>query len=74
MKQKLPGILFLLCIPASIAVFLWISSISQSEILGLLVAVLLYMLLGVGISIFSFRREAKALKEMKKNENTTEET
>ena len=51
MNSKLSGILFLLCIPLSIALFLFVSSATQSEILGLLSAVLLYMLAGVLISL-----------------------
>ncbi len=67
MNSKLSGILFLLCIPLSIALFLLVSSATQSEILGLLSAVLLYMLAGVLISLFSEKKEVKNLKENKEN-------
>ncbi|MBO5949214.1 MAG: hypothetical protein UHC59_02355 [Fibrobacteraceae bacterium] len=67
MNSKLSGILFLLCIPLSIALFLFVSSATQSEILGLLSAVLLYMLAGVLISLFSAKKEVKNLKENKEN-------
>ena len=67
MNSKLSGILFLLCIPLSIALFLFVSSATQSEILGLLSAVLLYMLSGVLISLFSEKKEVKNLKENKEN-------
>lgn len=67
MNSKLSGILFLLCIPLSIALFLFVSSTTQSEILGLLSAVLLYMLAGVLISLFSEKKEVKNLKENKEN-------
>lgn len=67
MNSKLSGILFLLCIPLSIALFLFVSSAIQSEILGLLSAVLLYMLAGVLISLFSEKKEVKNLKENKEN-------
>lgn len=67
MNSKLSGILFLLCIPLSIALFLLVSSATQSEILGLLSAVLLYMLAGVLISLFSEKKEVKNLKENKGN-------
>ena len=67
MNSKLSGILFLLCIPLSIALFLFISSATQSEILGLLSAVLLYMLAGVLISLLNAKKEVKNLKENKEN-------
>ena len=67
MNSKLSGILFLLCIPLSIALFLFVSSATQSEILGLLSAVLLYMLAGVLISLFSVFIEVKNLKENTEN-------
>lgn len=73
MKQKLPGILFLLCIPFSIALFLWITSVTGSEILGLVFAVLLYMLAGVLISVITTKQNGKVINETKKTENSPEE-
>ena len=67
MNSKLSGILFLLCIPLSIALFLFVSSATKSEILVLLSAVLLYMLAGVLISLFSEKTAVKNLKENKEN-------
>lgn len=50
MNQKIPAVLFLLCIPIAIALFLCVQIKLGSELLAALVAVVFYALAAVGIS------------------------
>jgi len=52
MKQKIPGILFLLAMPLSVLLYIKVEAVSGSEILGLLAAVALYVVVALVIALF----------------------
>ena len=55
--KRLPGILFLLCTPLSVWLYLKVAAVSGSEILALLAAVGLYVLAAICIA-FVFNRKS----------------
>ncbi|MBO7414157.1 MAG: hypothetical protein J6U20_10950 [Fibrobacter sp.] len=55
--KRLPGILFLLCTPLSVWLYLKVAAASGSEILALFAAVALYVLAAVCIA-FVFNRKS----------------
>ena len=57
MKQKIPGILFLLAMPLSVLLYIKVEALSGSEILGLLSAVGLYVLVGLLIALLFNKKE-----------------
>lgn len=52
MKQKIPGILFLLAMPLSVLLYIKVEAVSGSEILGLFAAVALYVVVALVIALF----------------------
>ena len=54
--KRLPGILFLLCTPLSVWLYLKVATASGSELLALLAAVGLYVLAAVCIALVFNRR------------------
>ena len=50
MMKNLPGILFLIATPCSVALFVMVQEASGSDILGLLAAVGLYVLVGAFVA------------------------
>jgi hypothetical protein len=54
--KRLPGILFLLCTPLSVWLYLKVAAASGSELLALLAAVGLYVLAAVCIALVFNRR------------------
>ena len=57
MKQKIPGILFLLAMPLSVLLYIKVEALSGSEIFGLLSAVGLYILVGLVIALLFNKKE-----------------
>ena len=57
MKQKIPGILFLLAMPLSVLLYIKVEALSGSEILGLFSAVGLYVLVGLLIALLFNKKE-----------------
>jgi len=57
MKQKIPGILFLLAMPLSVLLYIKVEALSGSEILGLFSAVGLYVLVGLAIALLFNKKE-----------------
>ena len=57
MKQKIPGILFLLAMPLSVLLYIKVEAFSGSEILGLFSAVGLYVLVGLVIALLFNKKE-----------------
>ena len=51
MKQKIPGILFLLAMPLSVLLYIKVEALSGSEILGLFSAVVLYVVVALVIAL-----------------------
>ena len=51
MKQKLPGIIFLLAMPCSVLLFVQVEKWSGSEMMALLSAVLFYVLVAVVLGL-----------------------
>ena len=51
MKQKIPGILFLLAMPLSVLLYIKVEALSGSEILGLFSAVALYVVVALVIAL-----------------------
>lgn len=57
MKQKIPGILFLLAMPLSVLLYIKVEALSGSEILGLFSAVSLYVVVGLVIAMLFNKKE-----------------
>ncbi|SHJ08773.1 hypothetical protein [Fibrobacter sp. UWP2] len=51
MKKNLPGILFLVAMPVSVWLFVKVEALSGSEFVGLLAAVLLYVVIGLLVAL-----------------------
>ena len=58
MKQKIPGILFLLAMPLSVLLYIKVEAVSGSEILGLFAAVALYVVVGLVIALLFNRKDS----------------
>jgi hypothetical protein len=58
MKQKIPGILFLLAMPLSVLLYIKVETVSGSEILGLFAAVALYVVVGLVIALLFNRKDS----------------
>lgn len=58
MKQKIPGILFLLAMPLSVLLYIKVEAVSGSEILGLFAAVALYVVVALVIALFFNRKDS----------------
>ncbi len=56
MKEKLPAILFLLCMPLSVAVFIFVDSKVHSEPFALLASVFFYVLAAVLIGVWQNKK------------------
>ena len=57
MKQKIPGILFLLAMPLSVLLYIKVEALSGSEILGLFSAVALYVIVALVIALLFNKKE-----------------
>lgn len=57
MKQKIPGILFLLAMPLSVLLYIKVEAFSGSEIFGLFSAVALYVLVAIVIALLFNKKE-----------------
>lgn len=58
MKQKIPGILFLLAMPLSVLLYIKVEAVSGSEILGLFAAVALYVVVALVIALLFNRKDS----------------
>lgn len=71
--KRLPGILFLLCTPLSVLLYLKVAAASGSEILALLAAVGLYVLAAVCIAfVFNRRADLNGQSNQKRDKKHTE--
>ncbi|MBQ3714143.1 MAG: hypothetical protein II892_00985 [Fibrobacter sp.] len=71
--KRLPGILFLLCTPLSVWLYLKVAAASGSEILALLAAVGLYVLAAVCIAfVFNRRADLNGQSNQKRDKKHTE--
>lgn len=71
--KRLPGILFLLCTPLSVWLYLKVAAASGSEILALLAAVGLYVLAAVCIAfVFNRRADLNGQSNQKRDRKHTE--
>ena len=57
MKQKIPGILFLLAMPLSVLLYIKVEALFGSEILGLFSAVALYVVVALVIALLFNKKE-----------------
>ena len=57
MKQKIPGILFLLAMPLSVLLYIKVEALSGSEILGLFSAVALYVVVALVIALLFNKKD-----------------
>lgn len=68
MEKKLPAILFLLSTPISIGIFIWLSGLTGSEVIGIAGAIGFFMASVSAISVI-FNKKADRETEKKADKN-----